>query len=37
MAVVDPTRFRSVRLGGLDKSDEQIPRETLLSLVDQAA
>lgn len=35
--VKSQTRFRSVRLGGLDKSDEQIPRETRLSLVDQAA
>lgn len=31
------TRFRSIRLGGLDKVDEPVPRETRLSLVDRAA
>lgn len=35
--VKSQTRFRSVRLGGLDKSDEPVPRETRLSLVDRAA
>lgn len=31
------TRFRSIRLGGLDKADAPVPRETRLALVDRAA
>lgn len=31
------TRFRTIRLGGLDKVDENVPRETRLALVDHAA
>jgi hypothetical protein len=31
------TRFRSVRLGGLDKVEGDVPREARLSLVDRAA
>jgi hypothetical protein len=30
------TRFRSIRMGGLDKSDEPVPRETRLTLVERA-
>ncbi len=31
------TRFRNIRLGGLDKLDEDVPRVTGLTLVDRAA
>lgn len=33
--VKNTTRFRSVRLGGLQKSETDIPRETRLSLVEK--
>ncbi|WAC61237.1 hypothetical protein [Brevundimonas sp. SL130] len=35
--VKENTKFRSVRLGGLDKQDEPVPRETRLMVVDNAA
>jgi len=34
--VKDATRFRGIRMAGLDKSDHPVPRETRLTLVERA-
>lgn len=35
--VKEQTKFRSVRLGGLEKAETQVPRETRLMVVTEAA